>query len=89
MRLGVIARLVVASLVGVLASWFVAHDYAKWRALGREAFLSFQSRRFDEHIAASSSGTSLTLGILAVAVIAAYEGMVALVLKLLSRPPAG
>jgi hypothetical protein len=85
MKLHVIVRIAAASLVGVLNSWFVAHDYAKWRALGREAFLTFQSHRFDDYIAAPSSGTSLITGILAVAAIAAYEGLVALVTTLLSR----
>ena len=66
----------VASLFGGLASWFVALDYAKWRALGRDAFLSFNGRRFDEHIAAPSSGAILVAGISAVAAIGAYEGVV-------------
>jgi hypothetical protein len=87
MRVRVIVRMAVASLFGGLTSWFISLDYAKWRTLGREAFLSFNGRRFDEHIAAPSSGAVLIAGISAVAAIGAYEGVVVLVMKLLSRPP--
>jgi len=80
-------RLAVASLAGVLVSWYIGRDYARWHSLGREAFLSFQSRRFDEHFAAPSPGTALACWILVVAAIGAYEGVVALVTKLVSRSP--
>jgi hypothetical protein len=89
MRLRILVKMVVASVIGVLSAWYIVHDYAKWRALGRDAYLSFHGRTFDTHIAATSSVTGITSGIFAIAIIGAYEGVVALVMKLVSRSPDG
>ncbi len=85
MKLVILIRLFVASLAGVLSALFVAHDYEKWRALGREAFLAEQAHRFDVRIASQSSGAVTMAAVGAVLMIAFYEGVVALITKLTSR----
>jgi hypothetical protein len=87
MRLRILVKMAVAGVIGILSAWFIAHDYANWRALGRDAYLSFHGHIFDTHIATPSSLTGLTAGILAISMIGAYEGVVALVMKLVSRSP--
>jgi hypothetical protein len=81
----ILIRMVAASLVGVLSAVFVAHDYEKWRALGREAFLAEQAHRFDARIASQSSSHLVILVLEAVLIIGLYEGVVVLITKLTSR----
>lgn len=85
MKLRTIVRLVLATLIGILFGAFVAHDYDKWHTLGRDAFLSHQSHRFDVYMASPSAGSSIAAGVRAIVMIALYEGAVAAVLKLVSR----
>jgi hypothetical protein len=89
MKLRILVKMAVASVIGISSAWFIVHNYAYWRALGREAYLSFHGHIFDTNIAAPSSATGMTSGIFAIAMIGAYEGVVALVMKLLSRSSDG
>ena len=81
----VLIRVLVASLVGVLAAWFVDHDYEKWHALGREAFLVEQAHRFDTRMDPPSTSSVVASGICGVLFVAVYEGVVAAITKLTSR----
>jgi hypothetical protein len=41
------ARLMAVVLIGISFGLHVHHDHAKWRQLGREAFLASEASRFD------------------------------------------
>jgi hypothetical protein len=77
--------MVLATLSGILFGAFVAHDYDKWHTLGRDAFLSHQSHRYDVYMASPSAVSSISAAVWTIVIIALYEGAVALVLKLVSR----
>ncbi len=44
-------KLFLAVALGVLSGQTRSRDYAKWHALGREAFLAAQGNRFDQSMA--------------------------------------
>jgi hypothetical protein len=84
MKRVIVIRLSVASLFGALSAVFVGHDYEKWRALGREAFLAEQAHRFDTHMASPSWSSGFAAGLGGLMIIGIYEGIVALGVKLTS-----
>jgi hypothetical protein len=45
------ARIIAAVLMSILFGWFMHHDYLRWNLRGREAFGTFQLRRFDHYMA--------------------------------------
>jgi hypothetical protein len=53
----------------------MARDYAKWHALGRDAFLADQANRFDQHIAHPAPGSLdiMALTLTMVVFLAMYE----------------
>jgi hypothetical protein len=51
MQAKLVIKFCVAAAIGVLGGWFIHIDYERWHRLGREAFLSYQARRFDLYMA--------------------------------------
>jgi hypothetical protein len=70
-----ILKLFFAVALGVLSGQALTRDYAKWHALGREAFLAAQASRFDRYMAHPAPGALhiVTLTLLMVAFVAMYE----------------
>jgi len=68
-------KLFFAVALGVLSGQAMTRDYAKWHALGREAFLAAQANRFDQDMAHPASGALhiVTLTLITVALVAMYE----------------
>ncbi len=77
-------------LSGLLFWTYINHDYSKWGSRGREAFLAYQSGRFDRYMAPNHPVSISIFGILAFTILAAliYEGIAALLSKILpARKP--
>jgi hypothetical protein len=68
-------KLFFAIVLGVLSGQAMARDYAKWHALGRDAFLADQANRFDQHIAHPAPGSLdiMALTLTMVVFLAMYE----------------
>lgn len=65
-----------AVALGVLAGEAITRDYEKWHALGRDAYLAYESHRFDRYMAHPGPGAIhiLTLTLVLLGVFAVYEG---------------
>lgn len=68
-------KLFFAVALGVLSGQAIARDNAKWHALGRDAFLAYQSNRFDRTMAHPVPGALHIVGftLFVVALLAMYE----------------
>jgi hypothetical protein len=68
-------KLFFAVALGVLSGQAMTRDYAKWHALGREAFLAYQGNRFDQSMAHPASGALhiIILTVFVVSLVALYE----------------
>ncbi|MDR3799475.1 MAG: hypothetical protein P4K93_15050 [Terracidiphilus sp.] len=68
-------RLLLAIVFGVFLGQYVERDYEKWHALGRDAFLSEQGRRFDTYMAHPTAGVLhiIVATMLVVGLVALYE----------------
>jgi hypothetical protein len=75
MKLTYVIRFLLAIAFGVSFELRVRHDYEKWHALGRDAFLSYQGHRFDTYIAHPGFGVFhiIAATILVVGLVAFYE----------------
>lgn len=78
-------RVVAVLIVALAFAAYIYHDESKWSALGRDAFLSHQATRFDQHIshpnmAALIIGCPIVIGLL----FAAYELLAFLLAKIFS-----
>jgi hypothetical protein len=78
-RWRIIAKLTIVVILGALIGESVNLDHQKWHRLGRTAFLSHQSQRFDKYIAIPQSPAVLILTsvIMAIFLCCVYEGLVA------------
>ena len=47
MKRDFIGKIISATLLGTLAGWGVHHNLITWNLRGREAFMAYESRRFD------------------------------------------
>jgi len=68
-------KLFFAVALGVLSGQAMTRDYAKWHALGREAFLAYQANRFDQDMAHPTHNALhiIFFTLLTVTLIAMYE----------------
>jgi hypothetical protein len=75
MKSAYVIRFLLAIALGVLFGQYVQHDYEKWHALGRDAFLSYQGHRFDTYMAHPGVGVFhiAAATILVVGLVAFYE----------------
>jgi hypothetical protein len=75
MKSAYVIRFLLAIAFGVLFGQYVQHDYEKWHALGRDAFLSYQGHRFDTYMADPGAGVFhiVVATILVVGLVAFYE----------------
>ena len=46
-----ISKIMAAMLLGILFGWYIHHDLMTWAPRGREAFITYQMRRFDMNMA--------------------------------------
>lgn len=75
----IIAKLIIVIVLGALIGESFNLDYQKWHRLGRTAFLSHESQRFDKYIAIPQSPAVLILTSVSMALLlwCIYEGLVA------------
>ena len=46
-----ISRIVAMAVMGILLGLYAHHDFVRWNARGRDAFLAYQSMRFERYMA--------------------------------------
>lgn len=46
-----VSRVVAVLLFGFLTGLYIHYDFGRWNRLGREAFLAYESNRFDQSMA--------------------------------------
>jgi hypothetical protein len=70
-----LVKLFLAALLGSLFGGLIAFDHSRWLHLGRDAFMAYQTRRFDMNMAQQNSGIGIIIGtaIFAVGLAAIYE----------------
>src|ERR1700687_622865 len=81
------SRVLAAALLGLLLGSYIRHDYSKWRARGRQQFISFQSARYDRFVSSPTTGIATAIGALVVAfgTIGFYEVTVLLFSAVLNK----
>jgi hypothetical protein len=74
-----------AIILGLLFAAYISHSYSKWGILGRDAFLTYESGRFDRYMVPNHPLSAPTFGTLAVAffAVALYEGLAMFLSKIL------
>jgi hypothetical protein len=74
-----------AVILGLLFAAYISHSYSKWGSLGREAFLTYESGRFDRYMVPNHPLSAPTFGTLAVVffAVALYEGLALILSKIL------
>jgi hypothetical protein len=74
-----------ALILGLLFAAHISHGYSKWGTLGRDAYLTYESGRFDRYMGPSHPLSATIFGTLAVVFFAAalYEGIAILLAKIL------
>jgi hypothetical protein len=79
-----LSRVLSAVTLGLLFAAYIAHSYAKWGRLGREAFLTYQAGRFDRFMAPGHPLSVSVFGMLGITIFAAalYEGLATLFSKI-------
>jgi hypothetical protein len=70
-----ISKIMAATLLGSLFGWYIHHDLMTWGQRGREAFITYQMRRFDMNMATPRPVffTVIVTALLAVGFCALYE----------------
>jgi hypothetical protein len=78
-------RILAALISGGLLAIYINHDYSRWGRLGRDAFLTFQSGRFDRYMGPNHPLSVSFFGSIAVATMAilCYEFLSAALAKIL------
>jgi hypothetical protein len=79
-----LSRALSALSLGLLLAAYISHDYAKWGTLGRDAFLTHQSGRFDRYMAPNHPPAATVFGAFAVVffAVALYEGLAMILSKI-------
>jgi hypothetical protein len=82
-------RAVVAALLGILFGLDIYRGYAKWNRLGLDAFLDFETNRFDKYMAhlRPEAVTLIVWCLLALFAAGIYELIVAAVWRLVKPRP--
>ena len=81
-------RMISAVLMGILLGSYIHNDYVKWGQRGREAFIAYQTQRFDQHMA-NPHPTMVTIiaSILFVVVfLAVYEILAYIISRIVGSP---
>ena len=83
-------RMISAVLMGIFLGSYIHNDYAKWGQRGRDAFIAYQSQRFDQHMA-NPHPTMVTIiaSILFVVVFLAVYEILAYILSRIVGSPSG
>ena len=86
MKFTVIIKFLLLLSFGALFGVSVHADYEKWHSVGRDAFLAYETRRFDRYMLNPGTGalSIFTFAILALGLGAFYEGIALLITKLVS-----
>jgi len=80
-----LARALTAVLLGALFGYYVHYDFLRWNQRGKDAFLVYQARRFDQSMAAPHP-TAITVIAMAMVIVfgfVIYELVVAVVSKIM------
>jgi hypothetical protein len=80
-----LSRWIAMIVLGMLAGSYIHHDYERWSQRGREAFMAYQTQRFEHYMAVPRplSVTMIGATFFTITVIAVYELIARLVSKLL------
>jgi hypothetical protein len=75
MKAAYVFKFIFAIAFGALFGEYITWDYAKWHALGRNAFLASQGNRFDRYMAHPAPGILhiIVATVLIVGLAASYE----------------
>jgi len=73
-----IGRMIAAIAMGAIFGSYIHYDYVRWGQRGREAFLAYQTQRFDQYMANPRPAIATVFGaiIAIVGALAIYEGLV-------------
>jgi len=79
-----------AVLMGIFLGSYIHNDYVKWGQRGREAFIAYQTQRFDQHMA-NPHPTMVTIiaAILFVVIFLAVYEILAYILSRIVGSPSG
>jgi hypothetical protein len=80
-----LSKVLSAVILGLLFAAYISHGYSKWGILGRDAFLTYESGRFDRYMVPNHPLSAPTFGTLAVVffAVALYEGLAMFLSKIL------
>jgi hypothetical protein len=80
-----LTKVLSAIILGLLFAAYISHSYSKWGVHGRDAFLTYESGRFDRYMAPNHPLSVPTVGTLAVVffAVALYEGLAMALSKIL------
>ncbi len=85
MKRELIGRFIAAVLIGMLFGSYIHHDYVKWSQRGREAFIAYQTHRFDRFMLSPhpAIATVFTFTFLMVIFLGIYELLAAVLLRMI------
>ncbi len=69
-------RIITALILGAAFGCYTFYDYSKWAMRGKDAFMLHEAQRFDKYMANPKISFSISLGIVMIAILVAYELMV-------------
>ena len=77
-------RFIAAVLIGILSGYYLNFDYVRWSQRGREAFLAYESHRFDRFMLSPRPAivTVFVVSFVAVVFFGLYELLAAVLLKM-------
>lgn len=80
-----LTKVVSAIILGLVCAAWISHSYSKWGAQGRDAFLTYESGRFDRYMAPNHPLSVPTFASVAVVFfgVALYEGLAMALAKIL------
>jgi len=83
-------RMISAVLMGIVLGSYIHNDYVKWGQRGREAFIAYQTQRFDQHMAhPHPTMATIIAAILFVGVFLAVYEILAFILSRILGSPSG
>jgi hypothetical protein len=92
MKQNLIPKITAAILLGGLFGWYIHHDEASWGLRSRDAFLAYQTHRFDMYVVSPRpvAYNLIVMALLALGVCVVYElvvsGLSAIVNRRVSKP---
>ena len=76
-------KVIAASLLSLLGTAYIHHDYVKWQSLGRDVFLRAQAVRFDRYMNPPNVSIATVIG--AIGLGAVYLGLYEFISALIGK----